>query len=247
MLFLVVQQQQSVHRNQMSDTSSFGMMNHHGVAPSHSVPMQHSPLPTNFLPSFVGADGAHIPSTNPEMFSSPDTPLPEMQIEEPTPSLVAASRKDEAILESDVIEAENIETPIERYPAFSRFSSKPEKRRLTTRKKRGGMLSGRYVMRELVGPSLERASAISRRLLRRNRTGDALRIQANNARQSQVAESIQNLAQSRGGAVSDDEVQEMMSHIRPEPEIPASFGELVSTEGNRRTGDGVSSLPRLDL
>jgi hypothetical protein len=102
-------------------------------------------------------------------------------------------------------------------------------------------------MRELVAPSLERASAISRRLLRRNRTGDALRIQANNARQSQVAESIRNLAQSRGGAVSDDEVQEMMSHIIPEPEIPASFGELVSTEGTRRKGDGVSSLPRLDL
>ena len=237
----------SVHRNTMIDASSFGMMNHHGVAPSHSVPMQHSPLPTNFLPSFMGADGAHIPSTNPEMFSSPDTPLFEAEIVEPTPSLVAASRKNEAIIESDVVEEEKIETPTERYPAFSRFSSKPEKRRLTTRKKRGGMLSGRYVMRELVAPSLERASAISRRLLRRNRTGDALRIQANNARQSQVAESIRNLAQSRGGAVSDDEVQEMMSHIIPEPEIPASFGELVSTEGTRRKGDGVCSLPRLDL
>jgi len=38
-----------------------------------------------------------------------------------------------------------------------------------------------------------------------------------------------------------------MSHIRPEPEIPASFDELVSTEGTRKTGDGVSSLQRLDL
>ena len=241
------QQHHSVHRNQMVDASSFGMMNHHGVAPSHQMPMQHSPMPTNFLPSFVGADGAHIPSANPEMFSSPDAPLPEAESEELTPSLVASSRKETAISKTDVIEAEKIETPNERYPAFSKFSSKPEKRRLTTRKKRGGMLSGRSVMRELVGPSLERASAISRRLLRRNRTGDALRIQANNARQSQVAESIQSLAQSRGGAVSDDEVEEMMSHITPEPDIPASFDELVSTEGKRKTGDGVSSLQRLDL
>ena len=243
----IQQQQHSVHRNQMVDTSSFGMMNHHGVAPQNSMPMQHSPMPTNFLPSFVGADGAHIPSANINMFSSPDTPLPEVENEEPATSLVASSRKEEAAIEADLIEAEKVETPTERYPAFSRFSSKPEKRRLTTRKKRSGILSGRSVMRELVGPSLERASAISRRFLRRNRTGDALRIQANNARQSQVAESIQNLAQSRGGAVSDDEVKEMMSHIRPEPEIPTSFNELVSTEGKRKNVDGVSSLQRLDL
>ena len=49
------------------------------------------------------------------------------------------------------------------------------------------------------------------------------------SRQSQVAESIQNLAKSNGGT-SDEEVDRMMEHISPKPEIPSSFKDLVSSD-----------------
>ncbi|CAI8320501.1 MAG: hypothetical protein CMA41_00255 [Euryarchaeota archaeon] len=48
-----------------------------------------TPIPTRHLPSFVGPDGAHIPST-PDAFTSPDLPLfnPEIIEAEQVPSLV---------------------------------------------------------------------------------------------------------------------------------------------------------------
>jgi hypothetical protein len=102
-------------------------------------------------------------------------------------------------------------------------------------------------VRELVGPSLERVSNISRSFLRRSRTADALRIQADHARQAEVTESIQNLAQSRGGVVNDENVEEMLSHMRSEVAIPTSFGEMMSTEEKQQLeAEGVSALPRLD-
>jgi len=48
-----------------------------------------TPLPNDFLPSYVGPDGAHVPSTADE-FNSPDIPLLDAELieEEPTLSLV---------------------------------------------------------------------------------------------------------------------------------------------------------------
>jgi hypothetical protein len=59
-------------------------------------------------------------------------------------------------------------------------------------------------------------------------------------------DSIQNLAKSKGGNVSDEEVSEMMSHLSPNPVIPSTFGDLVSTVAKSKPGDNVASLPRLD-
>ena len=245
----VQQNPQVVHRNQGIDSSSYGMIQHHnGYGQNQPQPMQLTPAPTNFLPSFVGAEGAHIPSANPEMFSSPDSPLAEPEISEPLPSLVESSRKDSEPIEAEIIESEIIETPSERFSAFGKLSKRSGKKRIITRKKQGRILSGRSVMRELVGPSLEKAGAFSRRLLRGNRTGDAIRLQADQARQSQVAERIQNLAESRGGNISDEElVKDMMSHLRVEQNIPETFEELQSTDAARNNGkDGVGSILRLD-
>jgi len=41
-------------------------------------------------------------------------------------------------------------------------------------------------------------------------------------------------------------VSEMMSHLSPNPVIPSTFGDLVSTEVTSKPGDNVASLPRLD-
>jgi hypothetical protein len=236
-----------VHRNQMVDASSFGMLNHHaGYQPNYSEPLQQSPPPTNFLPSFVGINGAHVPGSLPEEFSSPDTPLPIVEEEEQV-SLVASIRKDSEILDAEVIDENQLESPKERYPGMSRLTVKPKKRRIKTSKNRNRRLSAGSVVRELVGGPLDRASALSRRFLpRRRRTTDALRLQAQNARQEQVADSIQNLAKSRGGEVSDAEVSAMMSHIQARPDIPDSFDELVSTDKNKSEQVEVEHIPRLD-
>lgn len=241
-------QSQTIHRNQPVDYSSYGMMQFNGAIPAEHAPMHATPPPAQFLPSFYGADGAHVPGAMTEEFQSPDTPLIDTQLEEPTQSLVASARKEERHLATEDDSGEEVEGPAERYPSITRLSVKGNKRRrISTGGRRGTRLRGSSVVRELVGPSLERVSNISRSFLRRSRTADALRIQADHARQAEVTESIQNLAQSRGGVVNDENVEEMLSHMRSEVAIPTSFGEMMSTEEKQQLeAEGVSALPRLD-
>ena len=234
-----------VHRAIPTGMPSYEMLNQHGQMHSFNqqTQPQSTPLPTEFLPSFVGANGAHVPHSTPEMFSSPDTPLQPATEPEETPSLVASARR-EVPLEAEII-PEEIESPRERYPRMSKLVAKPKTNRLRVRKPTTASLRGRSVIAELVSPTLGRASRISKRIFRgRFRTTDSLRIQSESNRQSQVAESIQNLAKSNGGSVSDEELDHMLSHISPKPDIPASFSDLVSTEKKR--SENVESIPRLD-
>ena len=235
-----------VHRsNQVGHSYELiNQQNYNSGYPHPTQKPQPTPIPTEFLPSFVGANGMHVPSSNPHVFTSPDSPLQPLQEEEPVQSLVASARKD-GPLEAEIVPDE-VESPKDRYPHMSKLSSKPRNRRITTRKGRNGRLRGKSVIAELVSP-LSRAGALSKKLFRRkSRTADALRIQAENTRQSQVASSIQNLAKSNGGEVSDEEVNEMMSHLSPEPVIPSSFGDLVSSESKTKSSDDVSLIPRID-
>jgi hypothetical protein len=179
------------------------------------------------------------------MFASPDSPLQQPIEETELPSLVASARRNE-VIGAEIIEDEDISAK-DRYPKMSKLSIKVPRRRITNRKNKSGRLRGSSVIAELVRPSLGRASNLTRKLFRRKlRTTDALRIQAENSRQSQLVDSIQNLAKSKGGDVSDEEVSEMMSHLSPNPVIPSSFGDLVSTEAKSKQGDNVASMPRLD-
>ena len=235
-----------VHRTPPSGVPSYEMLNQQNIPPSYSQPMppQPTPIPTEFLPSFVGSNGAHIPNAGPESFSSPDTPLQPI-VEEEVPSLVASARR-EVPLEAEII-PEEIESPRERYPKMRKLVAKPKNRRLKVRKTSGGTLRGRSVIAELISPTLGRASKISKKFLRKrtkSRTSDAIRLQAENNRQSQVAESIQNLAKSKGGNVSDEEVDKMMEHISPKPDIPSSFKDLVSSDA--KNPEDVASIPRID-
>ena len=237
---------QGVHRSNASPTPSYEMIQQQGVTSynQQTVNPQPTPIPTEFLPSFVGANGAHVPGVNPEMFSSPDSPLPQPLEEVETPSLVASARRD-VPLDATMVDDEVL-TPKDRYPKMSKLTTKPSRRRITSRNNRNGKLRGSSVIAELVKPSIGRANKIAKRLFRRKpRTAESLRIQAEHSRQSQLVNSIQDLAKSNGGEVSDEEVLEMMSHISPKPIIPASFGDLVSTEAKKKPGD-IASLPRLD-
>ena len=84
-----------VHRSHPSGVPSYEMIHQQNTAPAYSqpLPQQPTPPPTDFLPSFVGASGVHVPNAGPESFSSPDTPL-QPDVEEEVPSLVASARKD---------------------------------------------------------------------------------------------------------------------------------------------------------
>ena len=156
-------------------------------------------------------------------------------------SLVASARR-EIPIEAEII-PEVSESPKARYPKMSKLVAKPKTSRLRVRKTTTGSLRGRSVIAELVSPTLGRASRISKKLFRgRSRTTDSLRLQSQNNRQSQVAESIQNLAKSNGGTVSDEEVDHLLSHISPS--IPSSFSDLVSSE--KRRSEDVASIPRID-
>ena len=238
-----------VHRTPTSGVPSYEMLQHQGTMPVYSPPVnqpQPTPIPTEFLPSFVGASGAHIPGANIAAFSSPDIPLQQQDIEEEElQSLVASARRDEPLTET-IIEGE-IESPSNRYPNMSKLSIKPQRQRITTRKGSIGRLRGSSVIAELVKPSLSKASRMTRRMFRRKtRTSDALRIQAENTRQSLLADSIQNLAKSKGGNVSDEEVNNMLSHLSPKPVIPASFSDLVSSEAKLNASEKVTTLQSLD-
>ena len=235
-----------VHRATPTGMPSYGMLNQNGQMHSfnqHVQQPQPTPPPSEFLPSFVGANGAHVPHSTPDMFSSLDTPLQPVEELEEVPSLVASARRD-VPLEAEIF-PEEIESPRERYPKMSKLVAKPKTNRLRVRKSTTASLRGRSVIAELVSPTLGRASRISKRIFRgRSRTTDSLRLQSESNRQSQVAESIQNLAKSNGGSVSDEELDHMLSHIAPKPDIPASFSDLVSTQ--RKRAENVDSIPRID-
>ena len=241
-----VQHYQGVYRQEMVDENSFEMMRGIGMVPVERQPVQQSPMPTNFLPSFVGSDGAHIPQADSESFKSPDPPLPEIEAEIIEESLVAGARI------SDSIQAEtneDMKAQSERYPHLSRLSQRPQSQtsRLSTTRNQRKALTASSVVKELVGPSIMRAGGkIGRKLKNRFRTGDALRLQARNTHSEEIANSIRELAESNGGIVPDGQVSSMMAHIGESIQpIPQSFEDLVVSDDN---SDTISvKLPRIDL
>ena len=231
-----------VHRAPPNGIPSYGLLNQHGINPGYNQSTQAhpTPVPTEFLPSFVGANGAHVPNMGPESFSSPDRLLEPVVEPEEVQSLVASARK-ETPIEAEII-AEEAEAPKDRYPKMSKLVSKPKTRRLKVKKSTKGRLRGRSVIAELVSPTLGRASRLSKKLFKgRSRTTESLRIQSENNMQSQIAESIQNLSKNNGGEVSEDAIDRMLSHINP---IPTSFKDLVSSD--KKGSEDVASIPRID-
>jgi hypothetical protein len=234
-----------VHRGNHAGTS-YDMVNQRQPH-EFSIPRQNpepTPIPTNFLPSFVGANGVHVPGVIPEEFIVPDSPLHAPPESEPTQSLVASARKKGSIEATPVAEVQ--ESQKERYPGVNKLSTKPKSRRLvSSRSGRKNRAAKRSILSELVKP-IGRAGAFSRNLIkRRGRTADSLRLQAEHTRQEQLASSIQELAKSNGGDVSDEEVSEMISHLSPATVIPSSFSELVSTGSKNKGIDDVDSLPKI--
>jgi len=226
--------------------SSYGMINqgHYVQAPAPTQTPEPTPIPTHFLPSFVGVNGVHVPGVQPREFMVPDSPLQAPVEPEPTRSLVASARKEDLIQATPVVEVQ--ESQKERYPGVNKLSSKRESRRLiSSRNGKKSRAAKKSILSELVKP-IGRAGAFSRNFIKRRRTTDALRLQAEHSRQGQLASSIQELAKSNGGDVSDEEVSEMISHLSPPTVIPSSFSELVSTGSKNKGIEDVESIPRIE-
>ena len=124
---------------------------------------------------------------------------------------------------------------------MKKLTRKPN-RILRNRNRKSPELKSRFVISELVRPNRKRK--IARRRSNGSATTDALRIQAQNASNEEIANNIQNLAKSNGGNVDDAEVERMMSHLDRRNEIPSSFSELVRSDRDR--GDAVKSIRRID-
>ena len=83
-----------------------------------------TPLPTTHLPSFVGPEGAHIPST-PEAFTSPDLPLLNAELVEQEPSL--------SLVEQGMVRQQNSSPPASDTAARIRRNSRGEMKRIQPR------------------------------------------------------------------------------------------------------------------
>lgn len=215
--------------------------NHRQHMPAHpNVVPSPSPPPSEFLPSFFGANTAHTPIPQNQTFSSPDTPLNAPELDEEKPSLVAAARKSVAD-ESNIVE-ETPEQPKRKYPGMSAMTSKTG-RVLKSRKGRNSTLKSGFVLSELVRP-IRRRRKISQRQNQTTETTEALRVQARNSSNEEIAQNIQNLARSNGGNVDDEEVERMMSHLERRREVPATFGELVRSD--RSKSEAVNAIKRIE-
>ena len=124
---------------------------------------QLTPAPTEFLPSFVGAQGAHLPS-NPHVFNSPDSPLPNQEPEEEKQSLVASSRRDVPI-NAEIIPDE-IEPPKERFPKLKQLRRQPVTTKLKMKKGMKRSLTGKSVLSELMAPAAKFPKKFLRRRLK---------------------------------------------------------------------------------
>ncbi|MGB1589554.1 MAG: hypothetical protein ACPHDO_04385, partial [Candidatus Poseidoniaceae archaeon] len=114
---------------------------------------------------------------------------------------------------------------------------------LKSRKGRNSTLKSGFVLSELVRP-IRRRRKISQRQNQTTETTEALRVQARNSSNEEIAQNIQNLARSNGGNVDDEEVERMMSHLERRREVPATFGELVRSD--RSKSEAVNAIKRIE-
>ena len=104
--------------------SSSRMIQEAASVASNSRDLELTPPPTTFLPSYVGPEGAHIPS-NPDEFSSPDLPLMDAELVEQEPTL--------SLVEQGLIPHSNLTNPKPNHHSIIRRDSKGQRKRLQHR------------------------------------------------------------------------------------------------------------------
>lgn len=186
-------------------------------------------MPTQFIPSFVGPEGAHIPQRNivqenqhqTNEFRSPDTILPP-QTEQEQPSLIELARRETPKLPE--IPPPNTKPTNQTTSRLRPKSAQSSHSRLRPKSRTHNPQTGR--LRELVRPAatqmIESATGFASRLLsgktvNKDETGSSstneLRQRSAQTHQSEAIESIRNLAESRGGDLPDHEIEPMLAHL----------------------------------
>ena len=227
-----------IYRGSFQET--YGQYHRQHVSAHPNVVPSPSPPPSEFLPSFFGANTAHAPIPQTQSFISPDAPLNAPDLDEEKPSLVAAARK--SVEEQPKLTEETPESPKQKYPGMSAMTNNTG-RVLKSRKGRSGNLKSGFVLSELVRP-MRRRRKISQQRNQTTETTEALRVQARNSSNEEIAQNIQNLARSNGGNVDDEEVERMASHLDRRREVPTTFGELVRSD--RSKSEAVNAIKRIE-
>ena len=186
-------------------------------------------VPTQFIPSFIGPEGAHIPQRRHELntghhaseFHSPDSILP-VQIDEEQPSLIELAKRETPKLPE--ITDRNPKPSAKNNSRLRPKGAQNTQSRLRPKSRTNNPQTGR--LRELVRPAaaqmFESATGFASRLLS-SKSGnkepigststDELRQRSAQTHQSEAIESILNLAASRGGNLPDDEIEIMLAHL----------------------------------
>ncbi|MBT5391506.1 MAG: hypothetical protein HOL22_04070 [Euryarchaeota archaeon] len=193
---------------------------------------QSTEIPLTYMPSFIGKEGAHIPShhlsnnglqthMDLDTFRSPDAILPRAEIEEHT-SLIAKARRETPVVPTI---PEQKKTKI--HHGNSRLRPKEGVRSNSRLRPKIRSSNGRTArIREFVRPTaaqmIEGATGIASRLLlgrpaNNQNTGSSstreLRQRSAQNHQSEAIESIRNLGISRGGDLPDHEIEPMLAHM----------------------------------
>ncbi|MED5350736.1 MAG: hypothetical protein VYB50_04525 [Candidatus Thermoplasmatota archaeon] len=197
---------------------------------------QLTPPPERYLPSFIGADGAHIPDQD-TVVSKPEDDLSiemNLELKQEESSLVASARKNESDMKS--VNKMNFEQT-EKFPHVSKIVNGRVPRRLKLRSSNISKSKDK-LKRKIFGNR-----PISRILS--SRTADSLRLQANRNQRAQISDKIQSLADERTGPLNQEHVELMTAHLdQPTKPIPDSFQELTETKSPKKIS--ALDLPTLE-
>ena len=190
--------------------------------------------PQRYLPSFVGADGAHIPDQN-TLETEPDVQIDlNLEQDQETSSLVASARKNES--EINTLKKMNPEQT-EKFPHVSRIVNGRVPRRFKFRSPNLPKSKGK-LKRKIFGNR-----PISRLLS--SKTADSLRLQANRNQRAQLSDQIQSLAADHTGPLNQEHVELMTAHLdQPTKPIPDSFEDLTETKIQKKISH--MDLPTLE-
>lgn len=233
----------------------------------------HDQVPTEFLPSFVGPEGAHVPRHMPPVEQEIvefESNLDEL-FSEPEPSLVTSARLEETLDAELVHELTQPPAKQNAYIMRRKTSGFANPRWL----QRQNRFNGGTRMQSFIHGIKDSATIASKLFTGtipaspaprpESETGHELRERSAKTHQEEIESSVANLSDTHGGVLPAEVVERMTSHFsrrhtlveQIEQERKAqeatsdldglSFEDFTERVENHKTTAGVSGLPRLDL
>ena len=178
----------------------------------------------DFLPSFVGPEGAHVPATQPEPMPI-EAPFDEelsnlFSDDEPSLSLVDAARRDDSVLDAELAPAP-VQSPINRsqYRIQPRNSGFDNPRFFNRNRMRGNgtrvqsFIEGIGRSASLAGQFLTGAPSLLPTTPVETESSQELRERSSRTHQQEIENSVANLSDQRGGVLPEEELALLTQHI----------------------------------